>query len=383
MPLATPLLICSTLTSACEGMPSMQPLKVLYFDGRRAHPREAWLQVQGQGRDAQGVLTDTQGSTLHRFAIRKANWPERTRHGARLVELPDDDQGHLMGQIQAPDAAAYDAWAAACLPHSESLVVRAQQSWRGVMAALVLLVVGITGFYLYGLPIAARGITALVPHTVDESLGRGALAQVDGDMMEPSKLAPEVQQRLREKFDAAVKKAYPQQTPIHRLEFRKSKVGPNAFALPGGTMVMTDELVNLVKDDEVVLGVMGHELGHVTHRHGMRQLVQLTVIQAVLSVAFGDYGSLLTAAPLILGGAAYSRAHEREADEASIHFMQANGISPLVMVKFFEAVRAEQKAKTKKTPLGIAIISTHPSDDERIERFRRAAGVTAAPASTR
>jgi Zn-dependent protease with chaperone function len=251
---------------------------------------------------------------------------------------------------------------------------------------------------LYGLPVAARGITALVPQAADEAIGRNALGQIDGRWMKPSKLPLEDQSRIRERFLAGVKAQYPKGAPAITLEFRKSEIGPNAFALPGGIMVMTDELVQLVKDDEVVLGVLGHELGHITRRHGMRQLVQVGVLQGVLSVAFGDYGSLITAAPLILGTMAYSRAHEREADDDSIAFMKAAGISPLVMVKFFQAARsykppkkdkdgnempsnnetpiekAEQPKEVKKTPLGFSIISSHPLDEERMDKFRKAAG---------
>jgi Zn-dependent protease with chaperone function len=297
-------------------------------------------------------------------------------------------------------AAMIDAWARAHVPSranaSAGLVARAQQSWRGVAAAFVLLLGVIWGMYLYGLPVAARGITALVPQTADEVIGRNALSQIDGRWMKPSKLPLADQQRIRTRFEAGLKAQYPSNTPKIQLEFRASEIGPNAFALPGGIMVMTDELVDLVKDDDTVLGVLGHELGHITRRHGMRQLVQVGVLQGVLSIAFGDYGSLITAAPLILGSMAYSRAHEREADDDSIAFMRAAGINPLSMVKFFQAARnykppkkdkdgnplpteapAEQAKKppeTKKTPLGFSIISSHPLDEERIDKFRKAAG---------
>jgi predicted Zn-dependent protease len=242
-----------------------------------------------------------------------------------------------------------------------------------VLVALAVMVCISAAAYQWGLPAAARTIATWIPLSVDEALGRNALAQIDGTWMQPSQLPLDVQTRLRERFGAAMQAAYPQGVPAHRLEFRKSKIGPNAFALPGGTMVLTDELVKLVDDDSVVLGVLGHEIGHVTLRHGMRQLVQLGVLQGALSIAFGDYGSLITTAPLLLGGAAYSRDAEREADAHTIRFMQANRISPLVMVKFFEAMRAEQKTKDKSTPLGISIISSHPADEERMEKFRQAA----------
>jgi Zn-dependent protease with chaperone function len=336
-----------------------------YFDGRSSKPQDVMLSILQPltliHRASDGVL-------MHSVAAKSVQWPERTRHGARIVNLPDG------AQLHADDARNYDAWAAAHLPRAESAVVRAQQSWRGVLVATLLLATLLGAFYRWGLPVAARGIASLVPLTVDETLGRNALAQIDGQWMLPSKLPLDTQTRLRTRFGEAMQLAYPGAVPTYQLEFRQSKIGPNAFALPGGTMVMTDELVKLVNDDDVVMGVMGHEIGHVTLRHGVRQLVHLAVIQGVLSVAFGDYGTLITTAPLILGSMGYSRDAEREADAHSIKFMHANRISPLVMVKFFEAMRAEQKTKTKTTPLGISIISSHPADEERMDNFRAAAG---------
>jgi predicted Zn-dependent protease len=346
--------------SAEHAQASEPAIALRYFDGRSARSQPVMLSISelfvllNNGPD--GIL-------LHKVPLKGIRWPERTRHGARIVELPDG------GQLHAQDSAAYDAWAAANLPRSERWVVRAQQSWRGVLAALALLLSALAAAYQWGLPVAARSIAALVPLSVDEALGRNALAQIDGRWMQPSQLPAHDQQRLRERFAQSMKATYPKAMPAYQLVFRQSKIGPNAFALPGGTMVMTDELVKLVNDDEVVMGVLGHEIGHVTLRHGMRQLVQLGVLQGVMSIAFGDYGSLITTAPLLLGGAAYSRDAEREADAHSIRFMQASGISPLVMVKFFQAMQAEQKNKDKSSPLGISIISSHPADEERMAKF--------------
>jgi predicted Zn-dependent protease len=346
---------------------SATPAKAIalrYFDGRSSKAVPVTLSISEL---LARLNSGLDGVLLQEIPVKSIRWPERTRHGARMIELPDG------GQLHADDAAAYDAWAAAHVPQAESWVVRAQQSWRGVLAALAVVVCLTAAAYQWGLPAAARTIAAWVPLSVDEALGRNALAQIDGTWMQPSQLPPETQTRLRERFGAAMLAAYPQAVPAYQLVFRKSKIGPNAFALPGGTMVLTDELVKLVNDDDVVLGVLGHEIGHVTLRHGMRQMVQLGVLQGVLSIAFGDYGSLITTAPLLLGDAAYSRDAEREADAHAIRFMQANRISPLVMVKFFETMRAEQKTKDKSTPLGISIISSHPADEERMEKFRQAA----------
>jgi Zn-dependent protease with chaperone function len=342
-------------------------LAMQYFDGRSTKAVPVMVEVTGLSLH---ITSAANGGLLRTELCKDIDWPERTRHGTRSAELPNS------GQLISSDLAAYDAWAGAWLPRSESWVVKAQQSWRGVLAVLALLVVLTGAAYQWGLPVAARGITALVPESVDEMIGRNALAQIDGKWMKPSKLPAATQERLRARFDASMKAAYPQGVPSYQLLFRASEIGPNAFALPGGAMVMTDELVNLVKDDEVVMGVMGHEIGHVTLRHGMRQLVQLGVMQFALTVAFGDYGSLITAAPLILGSMAYSRNAEREADDHAIQFMKANGISPLVMVKFFSTMRAEQQSKQQSkdesSPLDISIISSHPADAERMDKFKNA-----------
>ncbi len=334
-----------------------------YFDGKSSKSIPITLFISEQ---LVYIQQWPQGNSIQIIQQKKICWPERTAHGARIVNLPDG------GQLHADNAAAWDAWATQHLPQAESFVVRAQQSWRGALAAVALLIVVVAALYTWALPVAARSMVAFVPVSVDAALGSNALSQIDGQWMHPSRLPQDTQDRIRSKFMAAAQTAHPQGVPGLRLEFRRSSIGPNAFALPGGTMVMTDELVNLVKDDDVVLGVMGHELGHVTLRHGMRQLVQVGVMQALLSVAFGDYGTLITTAPLIMGSMAYSRNAEREADIASIEFMHANRISPLVMVKFFEAMRTEQKTKSTKTPLGISIISSHPADEERMENFRKA-----------
>lgn len=388
-------------------------IELLLFTGRSSQTEPVVLQINE--RSAQIIQQQT-GHLLLEITLpnlaKQLDWPQTSARGARIISFTDqapeawqDAQLHLPKTANVQD---FDVWARTHLPRNSgahALVDRVQQSWRGVAAAFAVLIALLAGMYLYGLPVAARGITALIPQTADEAIGRNALSQIDGRWMKPSKLPLADQQRIRTRFEAGLKAQYPSNTPKIRLEFRASEIGPNAFALPGGFMVMTDELVELVKDDgtggnekadHVVLGVLGHELGHVTRRHGMRQLVQVGVLQGVLSIAFGDYGSLITAAPLILGSMAYSRAHEREADDDSIAFMRAAGISPLAMVKFFQAARnykppkkdkdgnplpsdapseqANKPPETKKTPLGFSIISSHPLDEERMDKFRKAAG---------
>jgi Zn-dependent protease with chaperone function len=174
--------------------------------------------------------------------------------------------------------------------------------------------------------------------------------------------------------------AHPEGAPAWKLEFRRARdkrLGPNALALPGGTIILTDELAELLPGDpDAVLGVLGHEFGHVRLRHAMRQLVQASAIGFAVSVAFGDYGTLIGTAPVLLASLGYSRDAEREADAESVRLMRAAGISPRVMVAFFEAIerwRAGQKrAGVDDDAIGLAF-SSHPATAERIAFFRAAA----------
>jgi Zn-dependent protease with chaperone function len=192
---------------------------------------------------------------------------------------------------------------------------------------------------------------------------------------------------MRRAFTQMVAGAHPDDAPPWKLEFRAARdkdLGPNALALPGGTIVLTDELVRLMpvqgKDsDDAVLGVLGHEFGHVRLRHSMRQLVQASAVGFATSVAFGDYGTLIGSAPVLLATLGYSRDAEREADAESVRLMRAVGISPNAMVGFFEAIerwrdqkRSGAKGDADESPIGMAF-STHPATAERIQFFKDAA----------
>ena len=340
-------------------------LQADYFDGQSARAHPVTLQRLGD------ELVVSGDGIARRAPLRAVQWPERTRHGARIAHLPGG------GSVHCTDSGAWDAWMRSAGP-AESWVVVVQQSWRGVFAALAVTVALLAGMYTWGLPWFARTVVAWVPSHVDDSVGEAALDWVDEELMQPSALPPETQQRLRASFETAVRSLPPSDVPAHRIEFRKSRIGPNAFALPGGTIVMTDELVKKMAGDEAALvGVLAHELGHVRHRHGVRMLVQVGALSAVSALVLGDFSGLLAGVPVWLGQASYSRDAEREADAESARVLKAAGMSPLAMVRFFEAMGQRDGKKRNddgggESLLGIAIAS-HPADAERIEFFRQAA----------
>lgn len=346
-------------------------MAVEYFDGRSSRPRAARLSARGRTLQ----IESTAGEVLRELPFAELQWPERQRHGARVAHL---GPGGVDGALHCKDSAAWDAFARAVGAH-ESWVVRAQQNWRATLAMVAALLLLALAGYLWGLPLAARGMLNFVPPSLDRAVGQLALQNIDGRWLQPSQAKAADHQRLRDAFARLVERSHPgAERPAYELRFHKSKIGPNAFALPGGTIVVTDELLELLAGhDDAVLGVLAHELGHVQHRHGMRVLVQFTLLSSATSIAFGDFSGLLVGVPAWLGQMAYSRDFEREADARSVQLLRAAGLSPAAMVVFFDRIgqwkRSDEGRRTGAgLDLGIAF-SSHPADEERIAFFRDAA----------
>nr|WP_315490371.1 M48 family metallopeptidase [uncultured Rhodoferax sp.] len=354
----------------------------LYFDGQHGKGHAVQLQLDGLQLRIVGEGVD------RTVALHNLQWPERTRHGIRIAHLNDG------GSVQSEDSAAWDAWSQAA-GLNDSLVVRLQQSWRGVVLSVLLLVTLIVTLQQWGVPIAARAAVALIPRTVDTAIGDYAQTAVDEQLMEPSTLPEHRAQQIRDALTKAVAGMPEGAVPEWQLVLRASKIGPNALALPNGTIILTDEMVEMVDGNvDVLVGVLAHELGHVQQRHGMRMLVQVTALGAIASTVLGDFSSLLASVPVLMGQASYSRQAEREADAMAVDVLRHAGLSPTVMVTMFDKLgawreREEQDARDKlktrsqEAPagnaqgdplswLGIAFAS-HPADAQRVQFFQDAA----------
>jgi Zn-dependent protease with chaperone function len=222
-----------------------------------------------------------------------------------------------------------------------------------------------------GLPAAAEVTAGWVPESVGRQISEQALVYLDKEMLKPSQLSAAQQQDLSDRLHAAVAAAEPRlgAMPAWRLHFREGgkAVGPNAFALPSGDIVVTDEIVKLLEDQpNALVGVLGHELGHVRQRHTLRQVFQAGAIAVIGGVVLGDFSALLASAPALLASSAYSRDFEREADQQAYDLLLASGQEPAVMAVFFERV-----AKLPDRPSLPIAISSHPAEAERIAFFSK------------
>ena len=150
-------------------------LAASYFDGQTAKAQAVLLRM------VDGDLVIVGDGVQRSVNAADVQWPERTRHGVRVAHFTNG------GSVQCSDAQAWDLWRQQS-GQRDSWVVRAQQSWRGVLASVLLLVLLAAVGYQWGLPWAARAVVAVTPHSVDASLGQASLLAIDERLMQPSKL---------------------------------------------------------------------------------------------------------------------------------------------------------------------------------------------------
>jgi Zn-dependent protease with chaperone function len=151
----------------------------------------------------------------------------------------------------------------------------------------------------------------------------------------------------------------------------------NAFALPGGKVIIQTGLIQNAETWEEVLGVLGHELAHVTRRHHVRGIINNIGIFAILSAAFGDVSALAGTFANMggeLASLSNSRDFENEADETGLKYLENAQINPQGMVTFFETLKKEHQTELDSTlnkTVDLSFLSTHPNTQDRIDNLKK------------
>ncbi|OCP04876.1 MULTISPECIES: M48 family metallopeptidase [unclassified Ensifer] len=230
-----------------------------------------------------------------------------------------------------------------------------------VVAATVLCGIAI---YRYAVPALVEVAVLVTPPIVPKIMSASTIETMDRMLFDKTQLTSERQDNIREGFKA-IAALSSRGDAGYTLNFRKGGVaGPNAFALPDGTLVVTDELVELAGDDtEMIVGVLAHEIGHVDLEHSLRQIYRAAGIAGLIMMIGGDVGS--GTEDLLVQGAgllslSYSRGAESAADRHSVELMQKAGRDPTAIARFFDVL--EEKLDDH---LDTSILSTHPGTPER------------------
>jgi predicted Zn-dependent protease len=154
------------------------------------------------------------------------------------------------------------------------------------------------------------------------------------------------------------------------VEFRsvRSGTGINAFALPGGTIMVLDGLVAASGSDDQVLAVLAHELGHVALRHPIRRATQGVGLGLMAGLLWGDISSVAANVPAVVGLLNYSRDEEREADAFAVKVLTENGLDAQPLIDMFETFERIHGGRAAAMP---GFLSSHPSTPDRIEQLQK------------
>ena len=333
----------------------MTELAGKYYDGVTSQPTDVTLTLDADGAlHVRGLL----GRVEHPLA--SVTIAPRLGNTTRSITFPDgakletDDHPALTELERRAGSGRGLAWVHAL-----------ESSWRTTLAATVLLVGIIAVGVKWGIPVTAEHVANNIPNRLAYDIGRGTLATLDKTLLEPTELSPERQAEILRSFEVMAEKY--RELPLD-LVFRRG-IGPNAFALPDGTVIVTDELVALAKNDDEILSVLAHEIGHVHYRHSLRMALESSTVVLLISTYFGDVTQLTTlsaALPGIYAQARYSREHETEADGFALEYLEK---AKIPRKHYADILRSLQKAAGPDPQHGLEYLSSHPPTAERIQRF--------------
>ena len=158
------------------------------------------------------------------------------------------------------------------------------------------------------------------------------------------------------------------QSGYHFKFYISSDTNINAFALPGGYVVVNKGLLKAADNSEEVAGVIAHELAHVTQKHAVRKIIEVAGLYIAFELLIGDTSGL---AAVFSDGSRtlleqkYSRNYEREADDHGLEYLVDSKIDPQGLVSFFEKLKKAEPAM----PKALSLLNTHPATEERIDRL--------------
>lgn len=332
----------------------MIEFKAIYFDGRssKAHPVAVFsdgerIRITGKSADLPLVVP---------LANCRLTPPlGRTR---RSILLPNG------GRCDTHDLQAFSTLESRKgANRTLRLVDFIESRWRLVIGCLVGLIACVWIFTAHGIPFAAKKIAYSLPPDVLESVSRKALQALDDSFFQASALNPDKSDYLQQMFAQLL--AEKDSNFSYQLALRSSsRAGPNAFALPAGTIVVTDELVMLAENDRELTGILIHETAHVENRHGLRMLFQNAGVFMLISMLVGDIASITSIAatlPTILVESGYSRQFEKEADlEAGIYLVRKGwGTQPLQDI-------LQRLTEKQSSHPALAVMASHPDTRQRI-----------------
>jgi Zn-dependent protease with chaperone function len=334
------------------------PPQGFYFDGRTAGRTPVRLEFGGASLRIAAAAT---GATLAQWPYdRLALLSEAGAAERGLIGLAGDGEARLT----VADPATYARLAAFARDRHARAARRHRRQAAGIALATL---AGAALLWLAWGPLADLAVRA-IPRSWEAPIGRGAVAELvpeDKRCTDPAGQAAldRLVARLARPLGGAV---------AFRAQVMRSRA-VNAFALPGGEIVLLSGLIDKAQSMDEVAGVLAHEMAHVIERHSLRLMLRDSGLSLLAGLLVGNAnvaGALST-----VGTLAFSREFEAAADARGIELLRDAGIRGGGLASFFARMEKERGPD----PVLLRYLTTHPPPAERFERALAPAREGAAP----
>ncbi len=327
-----------------------------FYETGSAAVQDAKLQKNG---DILQLVLDSEGS-LQTVEIESVS--DRLPGIAHKIVLKD------MGVFECSDNHGIDAMMGTGNSFF-SRMTRVESSLPLVFVFAVLSVVILISLFRFGIPALANGAAKVTPTSVLALMDTSSMQIVERAIFSKSEIPEKRRDEIKILFDSLIKQAGQEKLPFRLLFRNGGKLGANAIALPGGTVIITDQLVKLAKSDDEISGVLAHEIGHGELRHSLRQIYRVLGIGFMISVVGGDSGQLVedvVAQAVALGNLSYTRSFEIEADHRSAELMVGMGRDPFAFINLLKRITKDKGDKSETN-----WYSTHPSAFDRMANVKK------------
>ena len=216
------------------------------------------------------------------------------------------------------------------------------------------------------------------PYKWEQKIGEATYRTLSSTILEKSEIKEKRITEIKDKSQKIFKHSGLYKNP--EIKFNKSNIlGPNALALPGGPIIITDDLVELLKDDDLILSVIAHELAHIKERHSLQQIVEIAGLSSIAWMIFGLDESILEEIVFIginIWGLKISRDLEKDADLMALKLLEKTGMSKKSFIQAIERLTNHYCVATKIeksvciNELKSGWLSTHPSGAERLKYLK-------------
>lgn len=335
----------------------MTELKAKYYDGKISSGIEVKLYFTATHK----ILVEA-ADFRQEYNLKEVNISSRLGNTPRKIYFPDGsmcetDNNDIIDQILAKYSPS----------RFNGLLHKLESKIHLIVALFILTTLLVFGLFTKGIPWLSKIIAYHIPTEIEQQIGQTVLNNIDKLYLSETELSKTIQDSVSHLFYTVTEDCSGEFD--FQLEFRKGKIiGANAFALPSGIVIITDELIEMADNGNQLIAVLGHEIGHIVNRHSLRNMFQNYSMLLLISVFAGNSNSVSNLSSSLsqqLIEKKYSRNFEYEADDFAVKYLKKKQIP----VHHFADILRKLEALTTQSNDIMNYLSTHPATDQRIAVF--------------